>query len=84
MTDTKWENMDRTVPFILYHLDNWMNDIMKRKTKGYHNSSWVNVAKEYCSRTPYDSLGISDLSDIIDEKQELIESLQAQLKMTTK
>ncbi len=84
MTDTKWENMDRTVPFILYHLDNWMNDVMKGKTNGYKNKSWVNVAKEYCSRTPYDSLGISDLSDLVDEKQELIESLQAQLKMTTK
>ena len=75
--------MDRTVAFILYHLDNWMDDVMKSPT-GYQNRSWEGIAKGYCVRTPYDSLGISDLSDLVDEKQELIDSLKAQLKMTTK
>jgi hypothetical protein len=41
--DTKWENMNRTVSFILYWIDKYMEDEKLQKAGG----GWDNVAVEY-------------------------------------
>ena len=45
-TDTKWENMNRTVSFILYWIDKYMNDERLQKV----GNGWDKVAFEYKDR----------------------------------
>jgi len=45
-TDTKWDNMDRTVSFILYWIDKYMND----ETGSRVGRDWDKVAKDYKNR----------------------------------
>jgi hypothetical protein len=46
--DTKWENMNRTVSFILYWIDKYMEDERLSKV----GAGWDNVAIEYKDRVP--------------------------------
>ena len=51
---TRWDNMDRTVSYILYWLDKYMNDQKGSKV----GDGWKDVAKKYRHRSPiYDSTG---------------------------
>ena len=45
---TRWDNMDRTVSYILYWLDKYMNN----ETGCQVGDGWNRVAKEYRHRTP--------------------------------
>ena len=49
--DSRWDNMDRTVSYILYWIDKYMNDeTLTRVGKG-----WDTVAKEYKNRPAFGS-----------------------------
>jgi len=50
--DTKWENMNRTVSYILYWLDKYMEDEKLVKV----GNGWDRVAFEYKDRIPQDKL----------------------------
>ena len=49
--DTRWDNMDRTVSYILYWLDKYMEDVTGTKV----GRGWETVAKEYKHRARYNS-----------------------------
>ena len=49
--DTRWDNMDRTVSYILYWIDKYMEDETGQKVGG----GWETVAKEYRHRVKYNS-----------------------------
>jgi len=44
--DTRWDNMDRTVSYLLYWIDKYMND----ETGSKVGNGWDKVAKEYKNR----------------------------------
>ena len=50
--DTRWDNMDRTVSYILY----WIDKYMENETGTKVGRGWENVAKEYRHRTKYNSV----------------------------
>ena len=50
--DTRWDNMDRTVSYILYWIDKYMED----ETGSKVGRGWEDVAKEYCERPSFNSL----------------------------
>lgn len=50
--DTRWDNMDRTVSFILYWIDKYMNDETGTKC----GRDWDKVGREYKNRRRYNSL----------------------------
>ena len=49
--DTRWDNMDRTVSYILYWIDKYMEDEKGTKV----GRGWETVAKEYRHRPKYNS-----------------------------
>ena len=49
--DTRWDNMDRTVSYILYWIDKYMEDEKGTKV----GRGWDEVAKEYRHRPKYNS-----------------------------
>ena len=49
--DTRWDNMDRTVSYILYWIDKYMEDETGTKV----GRGWDEVAKEYKHRSKYNS-----------------------------
>jgi len=55
--DTRWDNMDRTVSYILYWIDKYMEDEKGTKV----GRGWDEVAKEYRHRPKYNSA----LSDVL-------------------
>ena len=50
--DTRWDNMDRTVSYILYWIDKYMEDETGTKV----GRGWDEVAKEYRHRPKYNSV----------------------------
>ena len=44
--DTRWDNMDKTVSFLLYWIDKYMNDEKGTKV----GRDWNKVAKDYKNR----------------------------------
>lgn len=57
--DTRWDNMDRTVSYILYWIDKYMEDEKGTKV----GRGWDEVAKEYRHRPKYNS-ALSDVFGI--------------------
>ena len=49
--DTRWDNMDRTVSYILY----WLDKYMENETGTKVGRGWETVAKEYKHRARYNS-----------------------------
>jgi hypothetical protein len=52
--DSRWDNMDRTVSYILYWIDKYMNDETGTKV----GRGWEKVAKEYRHRTKLSELDL--------------------------
>jgi len=52
--DSRWDNMDRTVSYILYWIDKYMNDETGTKV----GRGWDTVAKEYRHRTKLSELDL--------------------------
>ena len=50
--DTRWDNMDRTVSYILYWIDKYMEDEKGTKV----GRGWETIAKEYKNRPAYNSV----------------------------